>query len=91
MSYANVPPSYYQVFEPNAPWHAGSPGWSTAWVPGWGNNPNRAGPPRLGVQGTGQEPPPMPTAPRSGWPAIIGLGALLGLMVVTWRLSERRS
>jgi hypothetical protein len=43
MSYWNVPPSDY--FE--AP--AGTPGWQSAPVPGWGINPLRAGPERVGI------------------------------------------
>lgn len=45
MSYWNVPPSDY--FE--AP--AGTPGWQSAPVPGWGINPLRAGPARVGIGG----------------------------------------
>src|SRR5260221_13768701 len=43
MSYYDVAPSDY-VEGP-----AGTPGWQLAPVPGWGKNPLRAGPPRVGV------------------------------------------
>lgn len=53
MSYIEVPENFYQMLEPETPWHAGAKGWTKApWVT-WGNNPNLVGPPRLGV---GQEP-----------------------------------
>jgi hypothetical protein len=51
MSYAQVTPEYYRMLQPDSAWHAGSPGWSRAPVPGWGMNPNRVGPPRLAVNG----------------------------------------
>jgi len=48
MSYYTLPnnglsKSYYQQWEP------GTPGWQSAPVPGWGMNPLRAGPRRIGV------------------------------------------
>jgi len=49
MSYASVHPEYYQINYPQNAWHAGSPGWQTAPMVGWGENANRAGPPRLAV------------------------------------------
>ncbi len=42
-SYYNMPDSFYQ------PPSAGTPMWQEAPVPGWGVNPMRAGPPRVGV------------------------------------------
>jgi hypothetical protein len=53
MSYVNTSPGYYQMLQPNSVWHPGGPGWSTAPVPGWGENPNLVGPPRLAVSGLG--------------------------------------
>jgi hypothetical protein len=47
LSYWNIPPSDY--FE--AP--AGTPGWQMAPVPGWGINPLRAGPYRVGIGALG--------------------------------------
>jgi len=43
MSYYGVSNDMYQVPP------AGTPGWNLAPVPGWGTNPLRAGPPRIGV------------------------------------------
>ncbi len=53
MSYANIKPEYYRMFQPDSPWHAGAPGWKNAPWPGWGENPNLVGPPRLAVEGLG--------------------------------------
>jgi len=43
MSYYGVTMDMYRVPD------AGTPGWNLAPVPGWGANPLRAGPPRVGV------------------------------------------
>lgn len=43
MSFYNVPMDDYQMPP------AGTPGWQFAPVPGWGTNPDRAGPLRVGV------------------------------------------
>lgn len=53
MSYSEIKPEYYRMFQPDSPWHAGAPGWKDAPWPGWGRNPNLVGPPRLGVGGLG--------------------------------------
>ena len=53
MSYANIKPEYYRMHQPDSPWHAGAPGWKSAPWPGWGQNPNLVGPPRLAVEGLG--------------------------------------
>lgn len=53
MSYSEIKPEYYRMFQPDSPWHAGSSGWKDAPVPGWGRNPNLVGPPRLAVNGLG--------------------------------------
>lgn len=53
MSYDNVKPAFYEMFQPGMPWHAGSTGWTKAPYPGWGNNPNRVGPAYLAVNGLG--------------------------------------
>lgn len=42
MSYVNIPPAYYQTGVPETPLEHGAPGWETAPVPGWGENPNQA-------------------------------------------------
>lgn len=47
MSYYGVTMDMYRT--PNA----GTPGWNLAPVPGWGTNPLRAGPARVGVGGGG--------------------------------------
>lgn len=53
MSYAEIKPQYYRMHQPDSPWHAGSPGWSTAPWPSFMPNPNLVGPPRLAVEGLG--------------------------------------
>lgn len=53
MSYANIKPEYYRMFQPDSPWHAGAPGWKNAPWPGWGENPNLVGPSRLAIEGLG--------------------------------------
>jgi hypothetical protein len=45
MSYWNVPPADYHELP------VATPGWQSAPVPGWGINPLRAGPMRVGVGG----------------------------------------
>lgn len=73
MSYYDVPPSDY--FEGPA----GTPGWQMAPVPGWGTNPMRAGPPRVGVGRLGDTYEPgaiwEEEAFEPQWAAISGLGA----------------
>ncbi len=69
MSYAQVKPEYYRMFQPDSPWHAGSEGWTQAPWPSWGVNPNRVGPPRLAVEGLGAYFKPVYEKP------IAGLGA----------------
>ena len=49
MSYAAIGPSYYRVGQEDSRTHAGSPGWSVASAPGWGENPMRAG--RVSLRG----------------------------------------
>lgn len=53
MSYAEIKPQYYQMHQPDSPWHAGARGWKDAPFPSFGNNPNLVGPPRLAVEGLG--------------------------------------
>lgn len=49
MSYQDVGPGFYTMFQPEQPLHAGAPGWTEKpWVT-WGNNPLLRGPRRLGV------------------------------------------
>lgn len=69
MSYAEIKPQYYRMHQPDSPWHAGSPGWSTAPWPSFMPNPNLVGPPRLGVEGLGAYFKPVYEKP------IAGLGA----------------
>ena len=76
MSYDRVNPTYYQTFQPDTPFHAGSEGWTKAPWPTWGDNPNLAGRQRLATDGLGSvlaisglgadvtaSVPPMPTIP----------------------------
>lgn len=77
MSYVNVTPQYYEMLQPDGPFEAGSPGWSSAPVPGWGANPNLVGPPRWAVNGLGEPNIPKPLPPLA---FIVVLGcAVLGL------------
>ena len=39
-SYSDLSPDFYKTFQHDNWQHPGSSGWSTANVPGWGNNPN---------------------------------------------------
>jgi hypothetical protein len=66
-SYYAVPPDMYQPPPP------ATPGWQQAPVPGWGTNPMRAGPKRVGV---GQETPACPLGTTGI--AILCVGMLLG-------------
>ena len=49
MSLYTVPKSFYHEMD------AGTPGWQFAPVPGWGINPYRAGPARIGVGAAGDQ------------------------------------
>ena len=49
MSYYGMTDSMYR------PPPAGTPGWQLAPVPGWGMNPERAGPPIIATNGTGDQ------------------------------------
>ena len=53
MSYADIPEDVYRVYQPDTPWHPGAPGWSTAPIPGWGQNPNLLDTHRKAIQGLG--------------------------------------
>lgn len=66
MSYAEIKPQYYRMHQPDSPWHAGSPGWSTAPWPSFMPNPNLVGPPRLAVEGLGAYFKPQYEKPIAG-------------------------
>ncbi len=66
MSYAEIKPQYYRMHQPDSPWHAGSPGWSTAPWPSFMPNPNLVGPPRLAVEGLGAYFKPVYEKPIAG-------------------------
>jgi len=53
MSYAAITPEFYQMNQPESPWHAGGPGWTGAPWPGWQINPAQVGPAFLATQGVG--------------------------------------
>lgn len=96
MSYVSVTPDYYKMLQPDGPWGAGSPGWSRAPVPGWGQNPNRVGPPRQAVNGLGcSKCPPAIGAEEGGklgtlaFVTILGL-SVVGFVLVTKELKEAR-
>jgi hypothetical protein len=55
MSYIQVRPGFYGMLQADSPWAPGAPGWSSAPVPMWGNNPNLRGPAMLATHGFGQE------------------------------------
>lgn len=54
MSYAQIAPEVYQVYQPETPWHPGAKGWWSAPVPGWGQNPNLLDRHEKAVQGFGE-------------------------------------
>ena len=53
MSYEQISPEVYQVYQPDTPWHAGARGWWSAPIPGWGQNPNLLDTHVKAVQGLG--------------------------------------
>lgn len=66
MSYAEIKPDYYRMFQPDSPWHAGSAGWKSAPWPGWGRNPALVGPARLATNGLGAYFAPVYERPITG-------------------------
>lgn len=76
-SYAELNRDFYQTYSPHNWQHPGSKGWSAAPVPGWGNNPLMAGPPRIAVGQEGKEDV------DSGITFFIWTGAILGLWMIT--------
>jgi hypothetical protein len=87
MSYWNVPDADYHELA------VATPGWQNAPVPGWGINPLRAGPMRVGIGGLGQSIPgeddflphwaalgadPEATYKETSWGVVAG-GAALGI------------
>lgn len=87
MSYYGTPERQYYVMPPE-----GTPGWQFAPVPGWGKNPDRAGPPRVGVGGCAcgpvgedeDEDVEIEVEEEPDWgPVVIGVGAglLVGLVL----------
>lgn len=69
MTYQMINPPFYEMYQPDSPYHAGAPGWTRAPFPGWGNNPVMRGPKRLAMQGLGSYYPT-----QYNW-AINGLGS----------------
>lgn len=57
MSYVTVPPAYYYAQQPGTLYQAGSRGWESARVPGWGENPNSSWASRQAVNGLGAAAP----------------------------------
>lgn len=53
MSYAQIKEDVYRVYQPDTPWHPGAPGWTSAPIPGWGQNPNLLDTYKKAVQGLG--------------------------------------
>lgn len=88
MSYVALKPSYYQMLQPESPWHPGAPGWSTAPVPGWGQNPALVGPRRLGVEGLGADTLDCTTDRQIAGGAGFVLGGVVGI-VVTFLLTRK--
>jgi hypothetical protein len=57
MSYLDIQPSFYEMFNPGDPWHAGGTGWTKSPLADrWGMNPNQVGPRMLAVEGLGRSP-----------------------------------
>lgn len=81
MSYIQVRPGFYEMYQPDGPWAPGAPGWSRAPVPMWGNNPNLRGPAMLATHGLGQEQQPV----SKPMVALAGLAfAAVAVGVVIW-------
>jgi len=93
MSYQALQPAFYEMLQPNTPWHAGAEGWTKApWVT-WGDNPNLVGLPRLGV---GQEPGKPSVVPlllaAGGIAVVLALAAgMLGASTQQRKPSHRRN
>lgn len=52
-SYSDLSPDFYKTFQHDNWQHPGSEGWSSANMPGWGENPNLQMFPRRAVHGPG--------------------------------------
>lgn len=88
MSYYNTPESQYYVLP-----QEGTPGWQFAPVPGWGKNPLRAGPPRVGVgdspDGLGAEGDQYVEA-TMGHVALAGAGGMIVGAILGFAAGQRR-
>jgi hypothetical protein len=86
-SYYAVTPDMYQPPPP------ATPGWQQAPVPGWGTNPMRAGPKRVGVgggcRGCGQAADKYRTM-TAGHVALAGAAGILAGMSFMWVWHERK-
>lgn len=72
-SYSDLSTDFYQTYQHENWQHPGSEGWSSANVPGWGNNPMLQMFPRLAVNGLGAvamdqtEVAAPPAPPKESW------------------------
>jgi hypothetical protein len=78
-SYSDMSMDAYKTFQHENWQHPGSQGWSSANVPGWGNNPNLQMFPRRGADGLGIMPVYMACAPYAVGALVVG--ALIGYLV----------
>jgi len=92
MSYVSVPPAYYYAQQPGTLYRAGSRGWETAPLPGWGENPHSSWPSRQGVNGLGAAAPactpatcpPPPGPPRFTFRGPIPQQQYLRVSIAPW-------
>lgn len=95
MSYAQVGPSIYSVYQPDTPWQPGSSGWSRPYVPGWGENPNLLDTPTKAIQGLGcggscgcGQTEETDVAADSNWPIYVGAAGLGLLLLLALHISS---
>lgn len=84
-SYSDITPDFYQTFQHENWQHPGSEGWSSANVPGWGNNPNLQMFARRGADGLGTSFYP---SEGLGWIHVLAafsIGMLAGVFGVSSR------
>lgn len=85
-SYSDLTPDFYQTFQHENWQHPGSEGWSTANVPGWGNNPNLQMFARRGVDGLGTSFYP---SEGLGWIHVLAAFSV-GMLVGVFGVSSRK-
>ena len=82
MSYRAIQTEFYEMNEPQTPWHPGGDGWQQAPWPSWGDNPNQVGPKRQGVGGCGCSGATPAVGDESAPPSSNALVLTLGALVM---------